>query len=50
MKVLILKETVALPVGRWGGGEDPCMIMKQTNLSSESNLVLLFCKFYHDFS
>ena len=40
------KETVALP----RGGEDSCMIMKQTNLSSKSHLVLLFCKLYHEFS
>ena len=52
MKMLILKETVALPGGGGGGGggEDSCMIMKQTNLSSKSHLVLLFCKLYHVFS
>ena len=31
-------------------GEDSHKIMKQTNLISKSHLVLLFWKFYYDFS
>ena len=44
------KRNCSTPGGGRGGGEDSCMIMKQTSLSSKSHLVLLFRKLYHVFS